>query len=76
MLRAGVATRLCTRSARCSFTNRRKPRRPRWWTRSRDYSGVRVFSLPGVGNAQTRRHIALGKMQAELHARGAGFSAL
>jgi molybdopterin-biosynthesis enzyme MoeA-like protein len=55
----------------------------------RDYPGVRVFSLPSVGDAQTRRHIELGvkgdpakvgpafeKMQAELRARGAEFSAL
>jgi molybdopterin-biosynthesis enzyme MoeA-like protein len=50
----------------------------------RDYPGVRVFSLPSVGDAQTRRHIELGvkgepesvtaafdAMQAELACRGA-----
>ena len=29
-------------------------------TLQRDYPGVRVFSLPSVGDAQTRRHIELG----------------
>lgn len=55
----------------------------------RDYPGVRVFSLPSVGDAQTRRHIELGvkgdpakvgpafeHMQAVLRERGAEFSAL
>ncbi len=55
----------------------------------RDYPGLRVFSLPSVGDAQTRRHIELGvkgdpaqvepaflAMQAELRSRGAEFEAL
>ncbi|MFC0251119.1 competence/damage-inducible protein A [Massilia consociata] len=55
----------------------------------RDYPGVRVFSLPSVGDAQTRRHIELGvkgepskvelafdAMQAELQSRGAEFRLL
>ncbi len=55
----------------------------------RDYPGVRVFSLPSVGDAETRRHIELGvkgepaqvepaflAMQAELQSRGAEFQAL
>lgn len=55
----------------------------------RDYPGLRVFSLPSVGDAQTRRHIELGvkgdpaqvepaflAMQAELQRRGAEFRAL
>ena len=55
----------------------------------RDYPGVRVFSLPSVGDAHTRRHIELGvkgdpaqvepaflAMQAELQSRGAEFRAL
>ncbi len=55
----------------------------------RDYPGVRVFSLPSVGDAQTRRYIELGvkgepekvrlafaAMQAELLSRGAEFQAL
>jgi len=55
----------------------------------RGYPGVRVFSLPSVGDAHTRRHIELGvkgdpakvgpafeKMQAELRALGAEFGAL
>ena len=50
----------------------------------RDYPGVRVFSLPSVGDAQTRRHIELGvkgepaqvtaafaAMRSELERRGA-----
>lgn len=55
----------------------------------RDYPGVRVFSLPSVGDARTRRHIELGvkgtpaqvepaflAMQAELQRRGAEFQPL
>ena len=55
----------------------------------RDYPGLRVFSLPSVGDAQTRRHIELGvkgapaqvepaflAMQAELQSRGAEFQCL
>ncbi|MCC2971691.1 molybdopterin-binding protein [Massilia sp. IC2-476] len=55
----------------------------------RDYPGLRVFSLPSVGDAQTRRHIelgvkgapaqvepAFGAMQAELQSRGAEFEVL
>jgi molybdopterin-biosynthesis enzyme MoeA-like protein len=55
----------------------------------RDYPGVRVFSLPSVGDAQTRRHIELGvkgepaqvelaflAMQSELQRRGAEFRPL
>ncbi|QOY95518.1 competence/damage-inducible protein A [Massilia sp. UMI-21] len=55
----------------------------------RDYPGVRVFSLPSVGDAQTRRHIELGvkgapaqvepaflAMQAELQRRRAEFRTL
>ncbi len=55
----------------------------------RDYPGLRVFSLPSVGDAHTRRHIELGvkgapaqvepaflAMQAELQSRGAEFQCL
>ena len=55
----------------------------------RDYPGLRVFSLPSVGDAQTRRHIELGvkgapaqvepaflAMQTELQRRGAEFRPL
>lgn len=55
----------------------------------RDYPGLRVFSLPSVGDARTRRHIELGvkgapaqvepaflAMQAELQSRGVEFQAL
>lgn len=55
----------------------------------RDYPGLRVFSLPSVGDARTRRHIELGvkgapaqvepaflAMQAELQRRGAEFQLL
>jgi len=55
----------------------------------RDYPGLRVFSLPSVGDAETRRNIELGvkgdaaqvepaflAMQAELRRRGAEFQAL
>jgi len=55
----------------------------------RDYPGVRVFSLPSVGDAHTRRHIELGvkgepalvtaafdAMQAELRRRGAEIGAV
>ena len=55
----------------------------------RDYPGLRVFSLPRVGDAQTLRHIELGvkgapaqvepaflAMQAELQSRGAEFQCL
>ena len=55
----------------------------------RDFPGVRVFSLPSVGDADTRRHIELGvkgapaqvepaflAMQAELQCRGAEFKPL
>lgn len=55
----------------------------------REYPGVRVFSLPSVGDARTRRHIELGvkgapaqvepaflAMQAELQRRGAEFRPL
>jgi molybdopterin-biosynthesis enzyme MoeA-like protein len=55
----------------------------------RDYPGVRVFSLPSVGDGQTRRHIELGvkgepeqvaaafaAMQAELASRGAEIGSL
>ncbi len=55
----------------------------------RDYLGLRVFSLPSVGDAHTRRHIELGvkgapaqvepaflAMQAELQSRGAEFQCL
>jgi molybdopterin-biosynthesis enzyme MoeA-like protein len=55
----------------------------------RDYPGVKVFSLPSVGDAQTRRHIELGvkgdadavtaafdAMEAELVRRGAEFQVL
>ena len=55
----------------------------------RDYPGVKVFSLPSVGDAQTRRHIELGvkgdadavtaafdAMEAELARRGAEFQVL
>ena len=55
----------------------------------RDHPGLRVFSLPSVGDAHTRRHIELGvkgapaqvepaflAMQAELQSRGAEFQCL
>lgn len=55
----------------------------------RNYPGVRVFSLPSVGDGQTRRHIELGvkgepaqvaaafaEMQAELARRGADIQSL
>lgn len=55
----------------------------------RDYPGLRVFSLPSVGDAHIRRHIELGvkgapaqvepaflAMQAELQRRGAEFQCL
>jgi len=55
----------------------------------RDYPGLRVFSLPSVGDAHTPRHIELGvkgapaqvepaflAMQAELQSRGAEFQCL
>lgn len=58
-------------------------------TLERDFPGVRMFSLPSVGDAATRRHIELGvkgapaqvesaflAMQAELQSRGAEFRPL